>query len=386
MAAELRISPDADLWQIERMNESAAAQPPAAQLQCWLATDTQRFLFQETRIASFLATLARRHYQLDVIDWYGVDDAERVIRRFGSTPDGLASVLYAGRLLNAKKEPLSITKLQAVGRAIQNGGIAEGALGHVAGPSLTICAFDDAPPTGQPLPLVFSGVTDASKFVLKFQQLRRRFEVGLGERYSQRTDARADNDLGTFVYELFQNTHRHGRLGVDGREIKPGLRFIRLKRHISHDRNEFIGRAASFLELRNYLDRQIRPKGQFSFYEVSVADHGVGIVDRFIAGRPEFSDYRSSLDRRVALVNEIISKMLSSNREMSGAGKGLRNALDAVDRLNGFLSVRTGDLWLFRAHGQGTTDGQWLSPVTNFRSIRETAGTQLSMLFPLSAE
>ena len=60
-----------------------------------------------------------------------------------------------------------------------------------------------------------------------------------------------------------------------------------MRKHVGFDRNKFIERAEGFPELQSYLDREIiipqktgpypDPKS-FKFYEVTIADNGLGIV------------------------------------------------------------------------------------------------------------
>jgi hypothetical protein len=146
-----------------------------------------------------------------------------------------------------------------------------------------------------------------------------------------------------------------------------------------------VRRAESFPELQEYLNQTISGSGTFIFYEVSVSDHGLGIIDRFLATRPEFRSDATILNARIILLNRIVREALSS-KYRTGAGHGLRRALAAVDTLRGFLSLRTDRLWLH--HTSATTASLatrlQLIPVESSEDLPLAAGTHFNMLFPLT--
>ena len=73
---------------------------------------------------------------------------------------------------------------------------------------------------------------------------------------------------------------------------------------------------------------------------MSIFDNGPGILNHYqnVKGRDQ-----TNLEG-AQLFDSILTTQLSSS-EKPGAGDGIRNALDAVRRLNGFLSVRSGPYW-----------------------------------------
>lgn len=384
MPLTLRIGKDASLGALEDKILQIAhhGRGPST---VWLAADTQKYFFEETRIASLLATAARAG-PLTIVDWSGGEDSDRAKSRFRTTPDGLAAVVYSGDLRTVKSGNVDFEGRDLVATVIDQGGLAEARPSEIGKnaptSSLTICAFDDQ----QPEPLVFAGIYDLARFISKIQTLRRsHFEVGIGAGYAGRIGGEADRQLAIFIYELYQNTYFHGRRDSRHAIIKPGMRYIRLKRHIGVRQSQFTEKASGFTELQEYMEKTVPPKGQFAFWEVTVSDHGIGIVDRFLATRPEYRSEASTYEGRVTLANRIINEALSSNLSLSGAGYGIRNALAASDKLRGFTSVRSGDLWLY--HSSVTTkDTPWLNPVSVSGQLGRSAGTQFSMLFPLSEQ
>lgn len=386
MALKLEILTRSTLLDVEELaRQLNATQEDTVDI--WLPTDIGAQFFKESRIAALLATGAARR-ELIVTDWIGQSDIDRNRKRFGARIEGIAGVVYAKEIINAKKERLSFGSVDLKEAVIDRAGIlepkiAELEIGEQKGgsPSLTFCAFDDE----APVPIAFAGLTKDA-FISEFRDYRRRvFEIGVGENYSERVKFEDDRALAGFVYELYQNSFEHGRLDEHGNVIA-GVRYIRLRKHIDHDKDAFIKRADGFPELEAYLNAVVPPKKSFMFYEISVSDQGLGIADRFLATRPEFASEVDTLEKRIVLINRIIDEALSSKRSPSGAGYGLRRAMAAAKSLRGFISLRTDRLWLYQAFAAGHTSSQGftLPPVNSSHDLPPIVGTHFNMLFPLS--
>lgn len=371
----------------------------------WLPRELGTQFFKENRVTSLLA-MAARDQTLYVTDWIGDADIAQTRARFGTRIEGLASLTYAAEIRNARKERPDIGE-QELKRVVieERGGIAEpephedsrkaeapggpkrrgeGSRAH----SLTFCAFDHQDPRQDaPIPIALSAVNTKEAFIQQFIKYRHKyFEKGRAEDYGKRVSRDSDRALASFVYELFENSYQHGRLNYSHELIK-GIRYVCLRKHIDYNKTAFIKRAASFPELQKYLHQTISKSGTFIFYEVSVSDHGLGIIDRFLATRPEFRSGTiiPNLNARISLLNRIIREALSSKYQ-TGAGHGLRRALAAVDTLQGFLSLRTDRLWVHHtsANASSRDATPQLIPVGVSENLPLVAGTHFNMLFPLT--
>ena len=162
---------------------------------------------------------------------------------------------------------------------------------------------------------------------------------------------------------------------------------MRIRVHIEHRKEQFIDRqAASFPELQAYLARTLRERDTFKLYEVAISDNGLGIIDRFLTTKPEFMSHQETIQARAELVNKIILEALSSKQTQAGAGHGLQKALKAVDKLQGFVSLRTDRLWLYRSpvDGSASAHDRPLLPVSVQNEYAPVAGTHFNMLFPMA--
>jgi hypothetical protein len=354
----------------------------AKNLDVWLARDLGPKLFKDTRIVCLLAAAASRGMRVRVIDWYS-DLADEFTAtttdRFATTLEGIASLEYATSIVNSQKASIDdlIRPLKRV--VIEKEGIKTPE--KTSGQALTFCAFDP----DEPVPLGFVGFDSKSTFMSKFREYRRNcFEVGTGAGFSDRVPAAVDAQLAAFAYEIWQNGFQHGRLDRMNQDIV-GMRYLRVQKHVDYNKASFLNRATGFRELHSYLDREIQDSKAFTFYEVTIADNGLGIVERFLATRPEYRQQALTKESASALVNLIIDQALSSKLSQPGAGHGLELAIDAVRKLRGFISIRTGNSWLYQAFHHRADDGEGPQLINVDCTVTlAPVGTQINVLFPLS--
>jgi hypothetical protein len=363
--------------QIRKVSESTVKD-----LDVWLARDLGPKLFKDTRIVCLLAAAASRGMRIRVIDWYTDIDGEfteSTTDRFGTTLEGIASLEYATNIVDSQKVSIDDLIRHLKRAIIEKEGIKTP--DKTSGQALTFCAFDP----DEPIPLGFVGFDSKSRFMSKFREYRRTcFEVGSGAGFSERVPPDVDDQLAAFAYELWQNSFQHGRLDRLNKDIA-GMRYLRIQKHVDYNKTLFLERATGFAELQSYLDREIQGREAFTFYEVTIADNGLGIVERFLATRPEYGQGQLTRDAPNELINLIIDQALSSKLSQSGAGHGLELAIDAVRKLRGFISVRTGNSWLYQAfhHHEDDREGSQLLNV-DCPSPLAPVGTQINLLFPLT--
>lgn len=395
MARNIRIESQMSLGDLEAL--ICEVRKSDAEVYLWLPRSIGAQLFKASSVARLIATVASNR-RLSVIDWIEEVDLSKASERFSGNVEGLASLVYAEKILNAKKRVIDLNMSRIIWTIIQREGIAEAA---AHGASLTLCAFDeDDKPS---IPIAFVSMDTKEKFSQEFVKYRRKyFEVGAGEGYSEKIqpnlfDVESDGDgldargfshdhyLAHFVFEIFQNTFEHGCKDKDGYVVR-GLRYINIQKHISHNRDEFIKRATDFYELGQYLEQRVPNRGTFSFYEISISDYGLGIINRFVASRPDLNVVCEGAESQAKLINQILAQALSSKRAVSGAGHGLKRALTAVRNLGGFVSFRTNNCWLYYTQDSAPTAkaSVELLPVTKSEALPGVAGTHVNMLFPLS--
>jgi hypothetical protein len=374
----LKILKSQSVTDLERMIHDLALMK-ARSLDVWLSRDIGGQFFKDARIVALFAFAASKEMQIRVIDWHSLLDDTELAERFGRTLEGIASLEYADKIVSAQKVGIDHRIRTLRQQVIEKNGIKSPE--STAGKSLTFCAFDPEAPT----PLEFASMNGKADFIKRFSYYRREcFEKGVGEGFSERLPATIDHQLSSFAYELWENTLQHGRLDETGRELK-GMRYLRVQKYIDYNRAAFLKKAEGFTELEQYLNKHVPESGTFKFYEISIADHGLGIVARLLATRPEMANILP-MDSPEDCINMIMDRALSSKLSQAGAGHGLERALAAVRYLQGFVSLRSGSAWLYYASEVQTPVGQ-RPKLTSVRFTEPLAsiGTQLNLIFPLGS-
>ncbi len=178
-----------------------------------------------------------------------------------------------------------------------------------------------------------------------FQQLvldfRKQLEIGAARRGIEPSARGAAGDLAKFLAELHENSAEHGTRGEDGKTL-PGTRFLQVKKHVANSKQALVERSGSFGELRTYLDAAVPDVSGPALIEASISDFGLGIVDGF-SRSPAASNIKLS---RRELLDELLYTRLSSKSGDPSAGLGIQKALQAAQRMSGFVSLRTGEFWL----------------------------------------
>jgi hypothetical protein len=344
-----------------------------------LARNLRWDFVRESRLAALLATIGRNH-DLTVCDWYDKWDDDQIETYFRTSLVGMTALLYSTRVTNLRSAEIPETKEALLQRIAIGGGVLEPRLGGSRGKSITFCAFD--PDWSEPAAL--SGTTNHKElFKRTFGNYRRKYlEIGKG---LVRTDVsqKWDDRLEDFIFELYQNTYEHGRGDVDGPSV-PGIRYIRIRKYLDQ-KEHFLSRAKGFLELTEYLQHVIPGHGAFKFYEIAISDHGEGMITRFLRTRPDFAPRPQSESDYVSLINGLLTTPLTSKRDFPGAGYGLPRALRAISLLQGFISLRTQNIWLYghSAENNGGLVETGLRNVGFAAELGPVAGTHFNILLPV---
>jgi hypothetical protein len=228
---------------------------------------------------------------------------------------------------------------------------------------------------------------DKQKFVDELTGIKRRDLDGdrahaTGDLFD--TDS-PDRELARYVFELYQNGYEHGnRRRADKKAIIPGLRFISIRKHIAANLAYLKGYARGFEELSDYVSRRHARAQTLKYYEVAVSDQGLGMLDRFLIDRPEYAAQANTRTERLNLLRRLLTESLTSKKGADGAGGGLVRAMRAAKELNGFVSIRTGEFWLYCSSAETISGkGAELTEVACATPTPAVAGTHFNALFPL---
>lgn len=353
---------------LQRMRE-AGTQPT----EIWLARDVGAKFFVHSRLLSMMAT-ANRNGPVTIVDW-APSFADDWHKTFPTSLPALAALSYATSIINAKKEqpPRSVEEIRA---AIENRG--GEVLDESEARAQAFCAFDGVE-RRQPLALAsaHNKIHFQSLFVKRLQTAFNKDGV-----YPDLFRKDPELQLADLIYELWENGLQHGSLSRENKPL-PGLRVLYVRRIIGETKKSLVNRAEGFQELKNYFESTLRDGTLRRLYEVAISDQGLGIVDRFLSTRPELKDSPSLGGTPSELVNTIIDRALSSKVNQPGSGHGIRKALETIRDLGGFVSLRTGALWLYSSPTvEAATEGviPRLAPVAFDGELAPVAGTHYNIL------
>ena len=361
---------------IEKLNNKIAQKSEDETLVLSLARHTNVNFFCQTWVAQLIAHLAQRNGQLVIRDAHHI--WEPYPNRFTTEIDGVAALVYShiapsrGRLENHRQESAPADLYDALENRLKMTSKLE-----CAGQSRTFIAIDP----DHSIPIEFSTSLGLPK---KFQQIVQDTLKQFGVKFEKKSlDRRqAEIALHNFIYEVFQNTLEHGRYTESGEQI-PGLRYLRIRTYTGTNVDKLRQRAIGFPELKEYISRSKDKRRRLRFMELSVSDGGQGIVSHYANS---VSISTKNCEERESLLYQLVGEKKSSKDKISGVGLGLPNAMDALLKLEAFVSLRTEEFWMCRDFGNPNQAEQAkiMRPVSAANQISRMSGTQFNVMIDFS--
>ena len=167
--------------------------------------------------------------------------------------------------------------------------------------------------------------------------------------------------LTSVIFEAFKNTHDHAREEVSGAEVETSVRCIYTR---FYSMEEVLTRIASIDPImRNPVEKyvagfttnpsklsihQTEKIPVTGFLEISILDSGPGMAARWLGIDVNDIERQRQLDA----VIKCFQKGQSSTQS-DGRGYGLWKVLLSLEKLQGFLSVRTNNIHGYRQFGKG---------------------------------
>lgn len=342
---------------------------------------TMRF-FKDSWISSLIGT-ASENRKLIITDWHTKIVASEINKRFSDSLIGITSAFLADEIINTQDSKISIDIDEIIEDvAYFKEGVIEDS---ESGKGFVFCSFDDpAERNNYERPFKLSA-TSKQEFIKKLLLFKSDKIDDNKHQSSQLSFLSESYEFANFIYELYENTIQHGRWDINNNKIK-GVRSFSIKKHISFNQSSLIERAKQFNELKDYISNLSKLKSKnLNFYEVSISDNGIGILDRFLTTKNDSEEIKlfnkySKIDK----INKIISDSLSS-KSYPGSGYGISNALENIEKLKGFVSLRTDDLWMF-FDGSKETSGEMRSfnKTESIGDISKIKGTHYNILIPVT--
>lgn len=344
----LDVPKGAGLGELETLLSQLAVTPVETPLRLRIASSFEGSILADLWTAMLVGTAARRH-GCDVIAW----GLQQLTPRtgFASSPPFLAAASLASSISPESGKPINRERARKY-LAARHGGLVE----PESGSAQCLVEFDPDYPNAPLLRGRLSSLPPPpglrsrlfERLVLDF---RKRLEIGALRRRIEPQDQGPAGNLGRFLAELHENGAEHGSRARDGKTLA-GTRTMRIKKHVANNKTQLLERCEGFERLRDYMAKAVPDTGGTAMVEASISDFGLGMVDGFSS-----SPAARNIDLKGrALLEALIYERLSAKSGDPSAGLGIRKALEAARRMNGFVSLRTGEFWLAASFADGAPD------------------------------
>ncbi|RRH68310.1 ATP-binding protein [Falsigemmobacter faecalis] len=317
-------------------------------------------------LIQLIITWARRNNAGEALRLHADNEMDQAARKFAETPFGLVALNMAQRIVSRGGEPLSRREtlnnsLQYV-QCMHAGDLS--ALREYNKSILPVICIDNASKLRRPIRL-YRQDTDEVRNRDAFTSLTRNSFRELA-RIRLEDESSQIEDIASFVYEAFLNTHEHAQTDVEGN------RYLRSSRGIvfsfqSSSLERLSSPDAESVALSEYMSGiQLRRDHHTDahFAEVSVFDSGPGLAQSWLFNVNEATrnSLKStpqlggiSLEVEYAAVVECFNKGRTTKTSPS-RGNGLYRIMQVVKRNGGVIRVRTGRLSLMRAFAEKSSE------------------------------
>lgn len=286
---------------------------------------------------------------------------EKTRDRFASTLPGMAALYFTdsiqcGGMPFSRYEALGIVAPRV--KAMQSGAFRD----TLRGQGVALCCFSGA--SNEFLTPLYSHPTPGKvRSVADFRILLDRVLKQLGQRAAATVDERQLDYLSSMVHQLFLNADEHGSFDAHGRRHDRSIRGIAVRLTSVDNVGALVQLAGDDTSFRSYMmklglfpkDKALPksgdekcPSGPIKLLEISVFDTGPGIALRWLAdklGKRRYSEF--SIQAELEAVQTCFQKH-STTKSSQYFGQGLSMALQAMRKLNAFMTLRTGRLSLYQ--------------------------------------
>lgn len=211
------------------------------------------------------------------------------------------------------------------------------------------------------------------------------------KRYHPRTEI-SNSEINSFalaIHELVENTEQHGKIEFNTGKVKKSVRGLILDYQFISNNKDIEKIGGRNTPITEYLNATKLIKGTMHFLEISIFDSGEGILKTFRSNNTHLPD----IQEEVKIVQNSFAKGVTSKAESHGYGRGLHNVRTILNNRDGFLSLRTGRVSLYRDFNRDPLIEDEQTPLSLFdegskstsvyNQLAHAEGLALSILVPL---
>jgi hypothetical protein len=383
MTKAIQLGADETIQSVERhyasLNASSAGDVPM-----WIPTDTSERIGVDVSLLQLLMTWSQKQSAPSLrVRGALHKDTDTALDKICDNVVGLSAVTLSKSISSWDEQDI---RSQAHAKASQRvDEMVEERAKFQRGSSFGVLCFDG---TSKPFP---RNLYYANGEVLSARDLKTLFtkRLKLAESNSGRRERIEEvaTRLGTILFETFRNTHQWARTTVDGVPLRRGVRGLLIRRYRQYQAlsgPSLEARHEQDAPLAEFLAAHIDKTASGGVLELSVFDGGPGLVRRSRSTNDLAS--LSLVDERAACLACFDKHNTSSG--MSHRGIGLYASMRELDRLGGFLRLRTGRLSLYRnfheepfREAEPASFADW--PTQDGQANADVSGTVLTFLLPI---
>ena len=317
-------------------------------------------------LIQLIITWSRRNSGEVALRLHADSEMDEAAKKFAETPFGLVALNMAQKIVSrgghqlSRREALK-NSLQYV-RCMHSGELSS--LKKYNKSALPVICIDNASELRRPVRLYRRDVDEVRSREAFTTLTRNCFRELARVRFED--DESQINDIASFVYEAFQNTHEHAQTDVEGN------RYLRSARGVIFSfQSSSLDRLSSTDIESNSLNRYFQGiklrrehHSDAHFAEVSVFDSGPGLaqswlshdgeaVGNTIKSRPQLEGV--PIDVEYGAVMECLSKGRTT-KGSANRGNGLYRIMQVVKRNGGMIRMRTGRLSLMKSFSETSSE------------------------------
>lgn len=198
------------------------------------------------------------------------------------------------------------------------------------------------------------------------------------------------DSLGELIFEIVENTHQHGKLDYENGKQDRSVRAVVIDHKLITENQDSSNIGGSNTVITDYLEKLREVNRTVHILEISIFDSGPGIAKNLA---PKLKLDIVNVSDEVKTICASFAKGVTSKADDKGVGRGLHNVRKVLDERNGFISIRTGRVSLYRDFNKNVLqeqDDQHLSLYdehnktnVNYTELRSVEGLACTILVPL---
>lgn len=198
------------------------------------------------------------------------------------------------------------------------------------------------------------------------------------------------DSLGEMIFEIVENTDQHSKVDYENGKQERSVRAVVIDHKMMTENQQSSNVGGDNTAITDYLESLRQSNRTVHLLEISLFDSGQGIA-RNLASKLNLNIL--NVDEEARAISASFAKGITSKANDKGFGRGLHNVRKVLNERNGFISIRTGRVALYRDFNTDSLfeqENEFLSlydetskTLNEFTELSAVEGLACSILVPL---